>query len=434
MKLESTGEPSHYRRQGAFFYGWYIVGVGFFSHLVSAFHFSSTLSVFVKPITEEFRVSRGLFSMLRTGEILISGAMAPIIGPLVDRYSGRWLMAIGALVAGAGFILLSQITAFWQFMLARWILVTIGGALMGYMVVNVSISRWFIRKRGRAIAIATLGQGIAKVGIPLLTASLFLWLGWRHTWTVFGVLTLALVVGPAIAFMRRAPEDMGLYPDGDTDSSSGVFSHTEGGRVSAKQRQENSAELTWSRAETLRTQAFWLITFTFGISNVGIAGLNLHIFAYVTDIGHTSIVAATVLTVIAFTQMGSTLLWGFLSERMDIRKATMLKFFIQASGLSLVISSSHLAPTYVGFLLYGIGLGGSQVLQEVIWAGYFGRISLGTVRGLGILVTHAFAAVGPPFFGFLFDATKSYFISFALFTISLIISAFLILLVRPPRK
>lgn len=124
----------------------------------------------------------------------------------------------------------------------------------------------------------------------------------------------------------------------------------------------------------------------------------------------------------------------FLSERMDIRKATMLKFFIQASGLSLVIGTSHLAPTYVGFFLYGIGLGGSQVLQEVIWAGYFGRISLGTVRGLGILVTHAFAAVGPPFFGFLFDATKSYFISFALFTLSLIFSAFLILLVRPPRK
>jgi len=141
----------------AFFYGWYIVGVGFFSYLVCAFNLSSTLSVFVKPLTEDLGVSRGMFSLLRTGEILIGGAMAPIIGPLVDRYSGRWLMAIGALAAGAGFLLLSQVGEFWQFLLLRWGLVSIGGAFMCSMVVTVTISRWFVRKRGRAIAIASLG-------------------------------------------------------------------------------------------------------------------------------------------------------------------------------------------------------------------------------------------------------------------------------------
>jgi MFS family permease len=338
------------------------------------------------------------------------------------------------LALGAGFILLSEVREFWQFMLVRWILVTIGGTFMGYMVVNVAISRWFIRKRGRAIAMATLGQGIAKVGIPLFTASLFLWLGWRQTWTVFGLLTLALVVIPAIVFVRRSPEEMGLHPDGAPSPPYSAMAPGREGKLSAAERQSLTADMAWSRREALRTQAFWLITITFGIANVGIAGLNLHVFAYVTDIGHSTIVAATVMTIIAFTQLSSTLFWGFLSERVDIRKATMLKFLIQASGLSLAIVTDRLALTYVGFFLYGIGLGGSQVLQEMIWANYYGRISFGTVRGLGLLITHIFAAVGPPFFGFLFDATKSYFISFTLFAISLIISAFLILLVRPPQK
>ena len=75
------------------FYGWYIVGVGFLSHLVCAFHLSSTLSVFLKPLTEDLGVSRGLFSLLRSGEIVIGALMAPFIGTLVDRYGGRWLMA-----------------------------------------------------------------------------------------------------------------------------------------------------------------------------------------------------------------------------------------------------------------------------------------------------------------------------------------------------
>jgi len=60
----------------------------------------------------------------------------------------------------------------------------------------------------------------------------------------------------------------------------------------------------------------------------------------------------------------------------------------------------QIVSLYAGFLLYGIGLGGGWVLQELIWANYFGRVSLGMVRGLGILVTHAFGAAGAPFFGF----------------------------------
>ncbi|MBI2352442.1 MAG: MFS transporter [Deltaproteobacteria bacterium] len=432
MKLGFARVPAQEQSKQAFFYGWYIVGVGFLSHLVSAFHFSSTLSVFVKPLTEDFGVSRGMFSLLRTGEILIGGVLAPLIGPLVDRYSGRWLMAIGALAAGAGFLFLSQAKEFWQFLLLRWSLVTIGGAFMCSMVVTVTISRWFIRKRGRAIAIASLGQGIAKVGIPLLAASLFVWLGWRQTWAIFGILTLALVVGPAVIFMRRSPEEMGLQPDGAPVSCFNGVPGAEAG-LSASERFA-AADVIWSRAEVLRTQTFWLIAVTFGIANVGVVGLNLHVFAYVSDIGYPAMAAATVLSIIAFTQLSSTLLWGFLSERVDIRKATMLMFLIQTLGLSLVIATTGLVAVYAGFFIYGVGLGGSQVLQEIIWANYFGRISLGRVRGLGFLITQFFSAGGPPFFGFLFDLTKSYLLSFILFTLALVISAFLILLAQPPQK
>ena len=132
------------------------------------------------------------------------------------------------------------------------------------------------------------------------------------------------------------------------------------------------------------------------MANVGIAGLNLHVFAYVTDIGFSPWVGATVLSIIASTQLGSTLIWGFLSERMPIRYSSMLMFLIQATGLALAIATSEVAVLYLGFLFYGIGLGGGWVLQEVVWANYFGRLSLGMVRGLGILVTHVFGAAGAP--------------------------------------
>jgi MFS family permease len=420
-------------RRPRVFYGWYIVAVGFLSHVACAFHMSSTLSVFLKPLTEDLAVSRGLFSLLRSGEILIGAAMAPLVGPLVDRYGGRWLMAGGALVAGLGFILLSQVSAFWQFLLLRWIFVTVGGVFMCHMVVSVTISRWFVLKRGRAIAIASLGQGLAKVFIPVVTATLFVWLGWRWTWSVFGMVTLALVLIPALIFMRRSPEDMGLKPDGI--GAPVETSDLRTAKTFARARRQSAAdEAVWTWKEILRSNTFWIICFIYGIANVGIAGLNLHVFAYVTDIGFEAIVAATVMSIIAATQLGSTLFWGVVGERIEIRKSSMIMFLIQGAGLSLAIATNQLASLYIGFSLYGIGLGGSWVLQELIWATYYGRMSLGTVRGLGILVTHAFGAAGAPFFGFVHDSTGSYISSFVMFVMALVVSAFLTLLVTAPQK
>ena len=394
---------------------------------------SSTLSVFLKPLTEDLAVSRGLFSLLRSGEILIGAALAPCVGPLVDRLGGRWLMAGGALVAGLGLVLLSQVGAFWQFLLLRWVLVTVGGVFMCHMVVSVTVARWFVRKRGRAIAIAGLGQGVSKVCIPIVTAALFVWLGWRSTWTIFGVVTLALVVIPALVFMRRSPEEMGLRPDGiDTPDESLASLVSKDEAMAA--RHAAADERVWTWQEVLRSQTFWIICFIYGMANVGIAGLNLHVFAYVTDIGFETIVAATVMSIIASSQLGSTMVWGFVSERMEIRRASMLMFLIQSTGLALALAGHQVAALYGGFFFYGIGLGGSWVLQEIIWATYYGRVSLGMVRGLGILVTHAFGAAGAPFFGFIHDATGSYLPSFVAFIIALVVSAFLSLAVRAPRQ
>ena len=392
---------------------------------------SSTLSVFLKPLTEDLGVSRGLFSLLRSGEILIGAAMAPLVGPMVDRFGGRWLMAGGALLAGLGFVLMSQVGAFWQFLLLRWIFVAVGGVFMCHMIVSVTVARWFVRKRGRAIAIASMGQGFAKVCIPLVTATLFAWVGWRLTWSIFGLITLALVVVPALIFMRRSPEELGLQPDGMDAPPVPVDASQS---TDDKKTILAADEVIWSWREVIRSKAFWLICFIYGMANVGIAGLNLHVFAYVTDIGFSPLVAATVLSIIASTQLGSTMVWGVISERMDIRHSGLIMFLVQSAGLALVLATGQVVPLYLGFFLYGIGLGGGWVLQELIWATNFGRVSLGMVRGLGILVTHAFGAVGAPFFGFVHDVTGSYQSSFLAFVVALIFAAFLSLAVRAPQK
>ena len=75
-----------------------------------------------------------------------------------------------------------------------------------------------------------------------------------------------------------------------------------------------------------------------------------------------------------------------------------------------------------------------MVLPDVMWARFVGRLSMGKIRGLGLLLIHGFAALGPPFFGFLHDWLGSYTISFALFAVTLVVSGFLSLRIVAPAR
>ena len=420
--------------QSRFFYGWYIVGVGILVNIAGTFAFSSTLSIFLKPITQELGVSRGAFSLIRTFEIGVAAMIVPLLGPWIDRHGGRGVLVLGVLMEGAGLLLSSLVQSFWQFVLVRCSLVIAGEALLGSLVINVTIAQWFVRKRGRAMGIANLGTGIAKFGIPLVAASLFVLIGWRGTWAVFGIVAPLLVVAPALIFIRRSPEDIGLHPDGEPPIQSPDSSPVRRQTSNAGQRATWASDKVWTRAEALRLPTFWLLVITFGIASVGIAGLNLHIFSYVTDIGYSPLIAASFMSTIALTQLGSTLVWGILADRFDIRKVSCFQFLIQGVGLITAITSGQIHLAYLGFFLYGTGLAGSFVLREVIWANFFGRTSLGTVRGLSLFFSHLFAASGAPFFGFLHDRTGNYDLSFVLFSCALFTSALLILFAKSPQK
>src|SRR2546428_7003698 len=141
-------------------------------------------------------------------------------------------------------------------MLVRWLLISPGDSFMGSMVINVSIARWFVRMRGRALAIAGMGHGLAKVCMPVMAATLMIYVGWRGSWVVFGVFALLLVVVPAVLFMRRSPEGMGLLPDG------GLVEAREAGAQPQKRRyakRPRAGNVEWVRGAGLRTPVLWVI-------------------------------------------------------------------------------------------------------------------------------------------------------------------------------
>jgi cyanate permease len=88
----------------------------------------------------------------------------------------------------------------------------------------------------------------------------------------------------------------------------------------------------------------------------------------------------------------------------------------------------------IALSIYGIAVGGTAPLQETVWADYFGRLHLGSIRALAMPLTILFSAGGPLLAGSLYDRTGSYDISFVVFAGFSLLAFVLIMAARPPRK
>jgi len=245
-----TTITSSAQRARRLYYGWVIVAVISMIGVVQAGQFNTTVGVFVKPVTEEFGWSRSMFIGAISLGTLTGGLLAPLSGLLLDRLGGRWVISLGLLLLGGSLILLSFVNNVWQFYIAM----IVGRAgLQGATTLSlgVVVSKWFVRKRGRAMAVAEVGQRAGSGLVPLFAQAIVSTAGWRTAAWSTGVLTWVLGLLPALLFLRRQPEDLGLNPDGDSDAEVADVSD-----MAMEHRYEDSGI---TLRDALRTSTFWLL-------------------------------------------------------------------------------------------------------------------------------------------------------------------------------
>jgi MFS transporter, OFA family, oxalate/formate antiporter len=409
------------------FYGWYVVGVALVAQFVAVGTQTYASTVFLKPMTQDLHWTRSEFSAVQTVSTFVMGIVGFVIGAMIDRRGPRPLMLIGGIVCGAALIATSRVDELWQFYLARGVAQTVGAAMLGSLVVNVTISKWFIARRGMAVAIASAGVSLGGVLMtPLVSVIVDGW-GWRDAWVALGFLVWILII-PSAFIIRRAPEDYGLHPDGMTPA--------EAARVSAlKKRLSSVSEVQWTRREAIQTRTIWLIIMAYGIANIGIGALLLHLVPFLTDHGWSRSEASWIYSIQAWVALLSKPVWGVLMDRFHPRYLSAFGFAVAAVGVLALLGaaqSSSWIPISAAMALWGLGIGGAIPLQETVWANYFGRQHLGRIRAVAMPFSIIFGAGGPLLAGVLYDSSGSYGLSFVLFSIFWMVGFVLILMARPP--
>ena len=410
------------------YYGWDIVGLAYLSFFMSTGLGQFGPAVFLKPMTEELEWSRGFYSLASSMGALLMGPLSLLVGPVMDRRGGRGLMVVCGVITALGVMALGLVHTQWQFLLVRGVLITIGMAGTGQLVGAVAVSNWFVRRRGRAMALAAMGFSTGGIVTPPLATFLIETLGWRQAWVVLGMLPLVLIAAPAALLMRRRPEDIGLLPDGGPPTS---VSSPSPARASAA----SAPEVTWTRQEALRSPTVWVLVFAFPLGQMGVSAVYAHLYAYVTDMGLTIRNAAVMQMVISSVSLGSKPLWGLASERVPVRYCLAAGFSLLGVALGLLATlGPNLAALLLTAVIIGLGWGGLTLLQALTWGNYFGRLSQGRVQSLGMPVAAVSGALGPVLAGYLYDVTGTYRGIFLAYIVTQALAAMLILMVRPPTK
>lgn len=410
------------------FHGWYIVAFAFVAQMVAGPY---VFGVFFRPMTDDLHWSRGDFALANTFSVVVGGAIGFFVGPLVDGRHGRWLVMGGAIIAGVSLGSLAFVSELWQFWLLRGVIYVIGGAGISPLVVNATLSKWFVRQRGRAISIASMGLSAGAVVLAPAVAYAIVHFGWRAAWAMQGMLLLAVLVIPAAIIIRRQPEDVGLLPDGDSEAPPKP-------RVPAAAidpRRSAQTEEAWTRGEAVRTKELWFLIAIFGIGGLPASAIVLHLIAFLQDVGFSVGVAVFIVGFENAFALISKPFWGYYFDHFDPRHLIAMGWgfkLVPLFAMPLIGSDYGVWAVLPLVALYGAGVGSGQTGQEVIWAHYFGRRHIGAVRSIAMPFSIIFGAGGTWFAGAAWDATGSYTFSFMLFAALSAVAMVGIVLIRPP--
>ena len=404
------------------FYGWWIVAAAVVSQFTWMAAGPTVVGVFLDPAVADTGWRVWQFT-LGTSLAGVMGAVSGVfVGQMVDRRGPRLPMLVGAAVSLACFIGLAAQSSLWMFLALHAALGLVGYNLFGSLVASSAVSKWFVARRGWALAVGSVGVSLAGIIAPVAMRFAVDGWGWRAGYAALGAF-VALAIVPAAFAMRRAPEDYGLLPDGaqpPTQSGKSAPGESASAGESAPPRAEAPS---LDRGRAVRTRAFWLLTFGFMLNYAALTAVLIHAIPFVSESGFTRAVAASALAVNGAGNLLSKVVWGYGLQRFETRLLALAAFCASSAGVALMVLASRMgadaAPLigaipisqivlFAGFFIWGFGFGGTIPISEFIWARHFGRRHIGAIRGLSNPISIVGTGIGPILMGAWRDAAGEY--------------------------
>ena len=392
---------------------------------------SLTFAVFVPLIADDTGWSRALIGgAAALGGLLATGASPPV-GWAVDRFGARVVLVAGIIIIGLSTMAMAWLSVHIAIFYAALAI----GRIMFSSPLNVGpatvVGRWFVRQRGRATGFLFLSHSAGMVLFPLVATWVSVVYGWETAWIVLGLMVYVIALGPAALLIAQRPEDVGLLPDGDSpgDTSDGSDAVQAGGSSGGGVRVGVDDTAGTQDAGSVGVGAGYRVPVPAAIWHQHISGRPAAIQGHRPCAvpaehrgqrggdwrGQPAVGACG----------GANARFLHLCHRRAGDGGGMRDIRGRRDGVAGV----HWAPGCSEWRWAGI-----LVVPPVAYANFFGRQSLGTIRGVTEPFTSLGQAIGAVASGLVFHFTGgSYVIAFVVYAALGAMTAAALLLARPPR-
>jgi MFS family permease len=253
-----------------------------------------------------------------------------LMGRVANRYSVKWTAIIGASMIAVGLVL-SAGGQPWQLYLGHGLFMGLLGNAGLNAPLFVYVSRWFDRRRGSALALISSGGYLAGFIWPTIFERSIDAFGWRWTMIAFALLQFAVIVPLAILFLRPPPE---------LPATLGAAS----GKSASRQ------VFGWNG-----NVVFGMLAFASFLCCVTMSMPQQHLVAFCSDLGISTTLGATMLSVLLGMGFFSRQGWGWLSDRMGGLLTALLSSLMQCAAMSGFLFTQDTVGLFTVATAFGIG-------------------------------------------------------------------------------
>ncbi len=342
-----------------------------------------SIVVILPQVQEEFGVLRADASVPYTATTIGYAIGNFAFGRLADRHGTTRPLVFAGMLLGAGYLLSAGAQSIGMISILHGVMIGLGSSAV-FAPLMVDVSRWFVRRRGIAVAVAASGNYLAGALWPLVMQPMLATGGWRFTYVVIGLICIAVIVPLAFTLRRPPPAELPACP-GAAAGGGGTL----------------PIGLTPRQLQMLLVAA--------GLSCcIAMSMPQTHLIAYCADLGYGPARGAEMLALMMVAGAVSRLVSGLLADKLGGVRTQLIGALGQLLGLMLFIPFDSLASLYVVSLLFGLSQGGIIPSYAIIIREYLPAREAGERVGLVIMATLFGMGFGGWINGFIYDLTGSY--------------------------
>ncbi|MBT8435883.1 MAG: MFS transporter [Gammaproteobacteria bacterium] len=367
---------------------WQLLLFGFLMTFWSSPGQTFLISLFSGEIRAELSLSDGEFAGVYSAATLLSAIVMIWSGSLVDRVNLKRLSIAIVLGLGIGCGMMSISGSILMLLISLFLLRQLGQGLM-FIVSSTAMVRYLEEHKGKASALASMGYAVAEAVMPSMLVALLLWVGWRQSWQVAGILLIVFML-PAILFLLRSHDQR------HRDYLAQISQHDDN-RIRVYRRRQ------WTRPEVIRDRYFYLFAPGLMSQPLMFTGFIFHQVHLVESKGWPLIGWAALFSIYAMVSVGTKLVTGFLIDRYGAIRMIPLVALPMGVGLIVLAYSSSLFGGGVFLVLTGITVGFQSTATAPFWSEMYGNQHLGSIKSLGAAAMVFCTALSPIVMGWQID-------------------------------